>query len=162
MLISCGSNSLLTSKKDSIKCPKVLFAAEHKIYSGSNVSAINIDDIAYRAEINNYKFIKGCFVQDNIFTSYLSILFIVKPLIEEQHNITLPFYLAILDSGKKLRDIQYYYTEGIFNKNLETETKEFIETDLSKTILIQIPDADEKMTIVIGFMLDKKQLKILN
>ena len=49
-----------------------------------------------------------------------------------------------------------------FNKNWESETKEFVETDLSKTITINIPDVDEMITIVVGFMLDKQQLEILN
>ena len=162
MLISCGSNSLSTSKKAFIKCPTVLFAAEHKRYLGSSVSAIGVDDIAYKAEINNFNFSKGCFVKDSILTAPLSILFIVKPLMKEQNIITLPFYLVILDKEKKVRDIQYYYTEGNFNKNLETETKEFVETDLSMTISINIPDVEETMAIVVGFMLGKKQLEILN
>ena len=162
MLISCGSNSLLTSKKESIKCPTVLFAAEHKKYLGSNASTIDVDHIAYKAEINNYDFSEGCFINDNIFTASLSILFIVKPMMEEQNIITLPFYLAIIDREKKVREIQYYYTEGSFNKNWESETREFIETDLSKTISMKILDVDEMMTIIIGFMLDKKQLEILN
>ena len=162
MLISCGSNPLSTSKKESIKCPTVLFAAEHKKYLGSNESTIDVDRIAYKAEINNYNFSEGCFIIDNTFTAYLSILFIVKPMMEEQNIITLPFYLAILDNEKKIRDIQYYYLEGNFNKNWESETKEFVETDLSKTISVKILDVDEMMTIIIGFMLDKKQLEILN
>ena len=129
---------------------------------GSNASTIDVDHIAYKAEINNYDFSKGCFINDNVFTTSLSILFIVKPMMEEQNIITLPFYLAILDRGKKVRDIQYYYTEGNFNKNWDSETKEFVETDLSKTITITIPDVDEIITIVVGFMLDKQQLEILN
>ena len=80
----------------------------------------------------------------------------------KQNIITLPFYLAILDKEKKVRDIQYYHTDGNFNKNLETETKEPVETELIKTISIKITDADEMITIVVGFMLDKKQLEILN
>ena len=81
---------------------------------------------------------------------------------EKQNIIALPFYLAILDKENKVRDIQYYYTDGNFNKNLETETKEPVETELIKTISIKITDADEMITIVVGFMLDKKQLEILN
>ena len=162
MLISCGPNFVLTSKKESIECPMVLFAAEHKKYLASNSSAISANNIAYNAEINNYNFSRGCFINDNVFTASLSILFIVKPLMEKQNIIALPFYLAILDKEKKVRDIQYYYTDGNFNKNLETETKEPVETELIKTISIKITDADEMITIVVGFMLDKKQLEILN
>ena len=102
MLISCGSNPLSTSKKGFIKCPTVLFAAEHKKYLRINASAISVDDVAYKAEINNYNFSKGCFINENNFTASLSILFIVKPLIKEQNIINLPFYLAILDKEKKI------------------------------------------------------------
>jgi len=162
MLISCGSNPLLTSKKESVECPTVLFAAEHKKYLGSNASTIDVDHIAYKAEINNYDFSEGCFINSNTLTASLSILFIVKPMIEEQSIISLPFYLAILDREKKVRDIQYYHAEGNFNKNWDSETKEFVETDLSKTISIKMSDVDEMTTIIIGFMLDRKQLEILN
>ena len=123
-----------------------------------NASAISVDDVAYKAEINNYNFSKGCFINENNFTASLSILFIVKPLIKEQNIITLPFYLAILDKEKNLRDIQYYYTEGNFNKKLETETKELVEPDHSKTITINIPEVDEKITIDEGFIFDMQQM----
>ena len=161
MLISCGSNTLSTSKKESIECPTVLFAAEHKIYLGSSSSSFSLDDIAYKAEINNYNFSKGCFINDNTFTASLSILFVVSPMMEKQNIITLPFYIAILDKEKNIRDIQYYYTEGNFKKNLESENKEFLETDHTKKISIKIPDFNGMMKIVVGFMLDKKQLENL-
>ena len=162
MLISCGSNSFLTLKKEFIDCPTVLFAAEHKKYLGSSSSSISVDDIAYKAEINNYNFSKGCFINDNTFTASLSILFVVNPIMEKQNIITLPFYIVILDKEKNIRDIQYYYTEGNFKKNLESENNEFVETDYIKKISIEIPDFKGTMKIVIGFMLDKKQLETLN
>jgi len=161
-LISCESNPLLTPKKESIECPPVLFAAEHKKYLGSNAPFISENNIAYTAEINNYNFSKGCFINNGIFTASLSILFVVKPMMEEQPIITLPFYFAILNKEKKVLDIQYYNTEGNFNKNWETENKDFVETDISESISIIVPNADEMMTFVLGFMLDKKQLEILN
>ena len=105
MLISCGSNSILTLKKQSINCPIVLFASEHKRYLGSNSSSFSIDDVAYKAEINNYNFSKGCFINNNTFTASLSILFIVSPMMEKQNTITLPFYIAIIDKEKNIRDI---------------------------------------------------------
>ena len=162
MLISCESNIFSTSKNELIKCPKVLFAAEHKIFLGRDDSTVSLEDIVYKAEINNYNFSKGCFVIDNIFSASLSILFVVKPLMEEQNIITLPFYLAILDREKKLLDMQYYYVEGNFSRDFEMETKEFIETDLRKTITVKTTNVDEMATIVVGFMIDKNQLEILN
>ena len=161
MLISCGSNSFPTLKKEFINCPTVLFAAEHKKYLGSS-SSFSVDDIVYKAEINNYNFSKGCFINDNTFTASLSILFIVSPIMEKQNIITLPFYIAILDKENNIRDIQYYYTEGNFKKDLESENNELLETDLIKKISIEIPDFNGMMKIVVGFMLDKKQLETLN
>ena len=162
MLIGCGSKPILTSNKAPIKCPTVLFASEHRIYFGSDTPNISEDNIKYKAEINNYNFSKGCFMSDNFFSANLSILFIATSESEEHNIVTLPFYIAILDDEKKLSDMQYYYAEGDFNKNIELENKEFKEIDLIKTISIQIPDFDEMRTIVIGFMLDDSQLEILN
>ena len=74
--------------------------------------------------------------------------------------INLPFYVAVVDENKNLQDIQYYSINGVFKKN--PETNEFIETELTKTIFVNLPLMEESLSVVIGFMLDKKRLEILN
>ena len=74
--------------------------------------------------------------------------------------IKLPFFVAVVNESKDVKDIQYYSINDFFQKNLETN--ELIETELKKTILINLPSIDETSLVVIGFMLDKSRLDILN
>lgn len=160
ILIGCGTNPLKRISSTPTNCPSILFAKEHKIYIDSKLKNISLDNITYRAEINNAAFDKGCYIKDNIFSSELSILFIVKPLDVEQKNINLPFYFAILDEDKKVKDIQYYSTNGFFKQNLEDNS--LIETEVITMIDLRLNTTDMFSTIVIGFMLDKERLELLN
>ena len=44
------------------KCPKVLFSKEHKIYMTGSNKPLTINNLSYKAELNNYGF--------NIFTEF--------------------------------------------------------------------------------------------
>ena len=61
-------------------------------------------------------------------------------------------------------NIQYYQADGDFIS--ESENVNYIETELTKTIKLQIPFFNEEELnqnkVVVGFMLDKKKLGILN
>ena len=70
-------------------------------------SNFSIEDLTFRAEINNALFTKECKINDDVFVSDLSILFIINPLVEKLNSIDLPFYIAILDQNKELVDIHY-------------------------------------------------------
>ena len=59
-------------------CPGVFFSKEHKIYVTSDESPLKIENISYRAELNNYFFNKECSVLNNVLTGNLSLLFVVK------------------------------------------------------------------------------------
>ena len=160
ILIGCGFNPLSQTSFIPITCPSVLFASEHKTYVGSLSEIITLDNIAYQAEINNAVFAKECQINDNVFSSDLALLFIVSPLEEKNNIINLPFYVAIIDENKNLQDIQYYLISGVFKKN--PETNELIETELTKTIFVNLPLMEGSLSVVIGFILDKKRLEILN
>ena len=160
LIIGCGFNPLSKTSSVPISCPSVLFSSEHKMYVGSLSDIITLDNIAYQAEINNAVFTEGCHLKDNIFSSNLSLLFIVSPLGELQNMINLPFYVAVVNEVKDIKDIQYYSINDVFQKNLETN--ELIETEITKNILINLPSIDESSLVVIGFMLDKNRLEILN
>ena len=91
-------------------------------------------------------------------------MFIVKPNLAEKNNITLPFYIAILNENDELIDMQYYQVDGNFKGEFENDN--YIETELSKTIKLQIPLLNDEEynqnKVIVGFMLDKEKLKILN
>jgi hypothetical protein len=114
----------------------------------------------YQGKINNAIFSKECILKDNIFSSELSILFILRPLVNLVNSIDMPFYIAILNQDKKLEDIQYFLASGQFKKDLKTN--QLIETEVTKTLILQHESINEKSIIVIGYVLDKKRKEILN
>ena len=145
-------------------CPDVFFSKEHKIYITSDESPLKIENIKYRAELNNYFFNKGCSVLNNVLTGNLSLLFVINSENSSQEDILLPYYIAILNPEDEILDIQYYSIQGIMQKDLETSM--YIETELIDTVDINNPNTDLKTnlknSIVIGFMLDQEKNKILD
>ena len=137
LLIGCTPNTTVTTKA-TIKtiCPIVLFSAEHSKYIAGNTQPITSENIRYRAEINNYAFNSECSIKDNIFQAELSLLFIVKPDLTEESSIILPFYVAVLNANDEVVDMQYYQVEGDLMS--ESENVNYIETELIKTIKLQI------------------------
>ena len=142
----------------------MLFSAEHSKYIKGNTQPITSENIRYRAEINNYAFNSECSINDIVFQAELSLLFIVKPDLAKESNVTLPFYVAILDANDEVVDIKYYQVDG--NLKNDPGNANYFETELTKTIKLQIPLLDDQEhsqnQVIVGFMLDKKKLEILN
>ena len=162
LLLGCTSKTTFTVIK--IPCPNVLFASEHKKYITNNTQSASIENISYRADINNYSFNTGCSLINELFEAKLSLLFIVKPEKAQVSDIILPFYVAVLNADDELVEIQYYQTNG--NLKYEPEDENYIETELIKTIKLQIPFLNDqnysRNKVIVGFMIDKKKIKILN
>ena len=165
LLVGCTPNTTVSTNA-TVKtfCPIVLFSSEHSQYITGNTKPITTENIRYRAEINNYAFNIECSIKDNIFHAELSLLFIVKSDSTEESSITLPFYVAVLNINDEVVDMQYYQADGDFMS--ESENVNYIETELTKTIKLQISSLNEEELnqnkVVVGFMLDKKKLEILN
>ena len=165
LLVGCTPNTTVsTNTTTKTTCPIVLFSAEHSKYIAGNTQPITSENIRYRAEINNYAFNSECSIKDNIFQAELSLLFIVKPDLTEESSITLPFYAAVLNVNDELVEMQYYQVDG--NLKSESNNANYVETELTKTIKLQIPLLDDQEhsqnQVIVGFMLDKKKLEILN
>ena len=165
LLLGCSSQTTVsTNATVKTSCPIVLFSSEHNQYITGNTKPITTENIGYRAEINNYAFNSECSIKDNLFQAELSLLFIVKPDLTEESGITLRFYVAVFNINDEVVDMQYYQADGDFMS--ESENVNYIETELTKTIKLQIPFSNEEELnqnkVVAGFMLDKKKLEILN
>ena len=158
--MNCSSNQL-----DIVDtaCPSVLSASDHQKYISGNTQPIDIENLRYSATINNFTFVDGCSKINENFDSDLSILFLVKPNNLDENSFELPFYMAIIDSEENLIQKQYYKFEGVLRKNSEDN---YVETEFIKKIKIKIENKDMKdfldKTIILGFMLDKEKLTILN
>ena len=159
-MLGCGYNLVSNNQSITVLCPSILFGSGHNVYIGSSNKDISLDNIEYQGKINNAIFSKECILKDNIFSSELSILFILRPLVNLVNSIDMPFYIAILNQDKKLEDIQYFLASGQFKKDLKTN--QLIETEVTKTLILQHESINEKSIIVIGYVLDKKRKEILN
>ena len=113
-LCSCNAEKLQTIGET---CPDVFFSKEHKIYITSDESPLKIENINYRAELNNYFFNKECSVLNNVLTSDLSLLFVINPENSSQKDILLPYYIAVLNSEDEIVDILFYSVQGVMQKD---------------------------------------------
>ena len=164
LLIGCAPNTTVsTNATVKTLCPIVLFSSEHSQYISGNTKPITTENIRYRAEINNYAFNSECSIKDYIFQAELSLLFIVKPDLTEESSVTLPFYVAVLNINDEVVDMQYYQADGDLMS--ESENVNYIETELTTTIKLQISSFNEEgfnqNIVVVGFMLDKKKLEVI-
>ena len=165
LLVGCTPNTTVsTNAITKTSCPIVLFSSEHGKYITGITKPITSENVSYRAEINNYAYNSECSIIDNVFQADLSLLFVVKPDLTEESDITLPFYVAILNANDEVIDMQYYQVDGDLKG--EPENENYIETELAKIIKLQIPFLNKEELnqnkVVVGFMLDKKKLEILN
>tara|TARA_B100001123_G_C15216117_1_gene989297 strand:- start:917 stop:1432 length:516 start_codon:yes stop_codon:yes gene_type:complete len=160
VLIGCSPKTIIEEK---ISCPNVLFSDEHDYFVEASETT-DINNISYIAEINNFSFNSDCFITDNIAYIDLSLLFIVNPINVANSNIFLPFYIAIIDKKNELKDIQYYNISGNFK--IDNETNLYVESELRKKIKFRLLHDDTRDisadVLVVGFMLSKNQLEILN
>ena len=138
-------------------CPEILFSKDHRIYISSEEQSLTLNNVSYKAEINNHIFLDECIISSNNTKSRFSILFVVKPEKAKKSGIILPYYIAILDDQKIIVDIQYYKAVGDLKKDIDESS--YIETEIITTQDINISSSKN---ILIGFMLDKEKMKILN
>ena len=72
--------------------------------------------------------------------------------------------VAILNPSDELLNMQYYQINDSFQK--ESVSGNYIETELIQRIKLQMPFLNDQkyssIKVVVGFMLDKKKLEILN
>jgi len=146
------------------QCPNVLFSAQHINYFDSGPENYDLDNINYKAKINNYSFDSECFKNNNSLRFNLSLLFIVRPEFASENNISLPFYIALLDTSDKLIKIQYFMANEKLNK--DDEKNKFIETEVIQSLNIEFLLEEDQLknykTLIIGFMLEKRKLELLN
>ena len=158
--ISCSSNLLTKKSAESIDCPPVFFASENRNFIEGEEKPLTLDNVSFKAEINNYAFNKSCFQENDISTFPLDILFIINPIRPTSPNVILPLYVAFLDLDQQLFEMQYFSISGEMKNDLTT--KGYLETELSNSINIITSKNNSVSSLVIGFMLDKNKKELLN
>ena len=154
VLLSCEAKKQQTL---SILCPDLFFSRNHRVYITSTDEVLTLDNISYKAIINDYNFEKGCTLQNDTITISLSVFITVAPKNVKEESIILPYYIAFIDDQKNIIDINYYTVTETFKKN--TTESSYNEINVKTTNEININSSN---SLLIGFMLDKAKQKILN
>ena len=159
-ILSCGSNKSEKKPLKTVDCPITYFAAEHKNYVFSEKNPINIDNLSFQADLNNFSINVPCLKYDEYTKYSIDILAIISPLSMKSSFVNLPIYAALIDEKNNVIDMQYYSIEG--NVNFDEDSKTFIETEIFDRIMILSSDNKAAKKIIIGFMMDAKTEELLN
>ena len=157
-----GCNSIGKNKQvsNNFNCPRVFFSSEDRIFIDINEGGTSIDDVTFKAELNNFVFIEKCSQQNEVAIIPLHILIIAQPMNELKNpDVSMPLYVFLLDKNDKVLETQYFMVSSSIKKNFET--KNFKETDITDKLNI-ITKNFETNQIVIGFMLDDQKRLLIN
>ena len=78
----------------------------------------SIDDITYKAELNNFAFIDKCLQQNEAVIIPLDILIIAQPMeVLKNGDVSIPFML-ITDQNDQVLETQYFMVSKSIKKNL--------------------------------------------
>lgn len=159
-LLGCNMIGKNKQTSEDFNCPKVFFSSENRVFIDTAESGTSIDDITYKAELNNFAFIEKCLQQNKAAVIPLDILIIAEPLDALKNgDVSMPLYAELLDENDQVLETQYFMVSNSIEKNFET--KSFMETDITDRLYI-ITKNLETDQIVIGFMLDDEKRLLLN
>ena len=157
-----GCNTIGKNKQTSedFNCPRVFFSSEDRVFIDTAEGATSIDDITFKAELNNFAFIDKCLQQNEAAVIPLDILIIAQPMDSLKNgDVSIPLYAELLDQNDQVLDTQYFMVSKSIEKKFET--KNFMETDITDRLYIITKNLDTNQ-IVIGFMLDDEKRLLLN
>ena len=157
-----GCNTIGKNKQTSedFSCPRVFFSSEDRVFIDTVEGGTSIDDITYKAELNNFAFIDKCLQQNEAAVIPLDILIIAQPMEALKNgDVSIPLYAELLDQNDQVLETQYFMVSKSIKKNFDT--KSFMETDITDRLYI-ITKNLETNQIVIGFMLDDEKRLLLN
>ncbi len=148
LLIGCSSTQYQSKEISIIDCPRVFFSSENNVYVDSQEKDTDLENTNYKASLNNYGFVKGCFF-NSISNNYnLDLLILVEPFNPINADISFPIFLLLYDFEDRLIEKQYFRVESSFSSNIETS--EYEKTDIIENLNI-ITDKNVN-SITIGFV----------
>ena len=157
-----GCNTIGKNKQtlEDFSCPRVFFSSEDRVFIDTVEGGTSIDDITYKAQLNNFAFIDKCLQQNEVAVIPLDILIIAEPVgTFKNGGVSIPLYADLLDENDQVLETQYFMVSKSIDKNFDT--KSFMETDITDRLYI-ITKNLETNQIVIGFMLDDEKRLLLN
>ena len=133
-----------------IDCPDVYFSAESNIYLDSKNKDLDLDNVNYKASLNNHAFNNECITNQNLNIYNLDVLIITEPINAENEYINLPLFALLYDSENTLIDRQYFRINNILKSNKENYSYKI--TDIIGNLNIIVNKDQEISSITIGFV----------
>ena len=145
LLFGCQQITNNSNKFVKIDCPKVFFSSENKVYSEGNINNLDLEQINFKASLNNYAFTNDCFF-DSVNNNYnLDLLILIEPLNPKENIITLPLFVILYDKTDNVIGRQYFRVQKEFNSLDKIN-------ELNTTINLLTPKENELYSITIGFI----------
>ncbi len=102
-LFGCNSTGINKQASNNFNCPRVFFSSEDRIFIDTNEVGTSIDDVTFKAELNNFAFIEQCSKQNEVVVIPLHILIIAQPMDELKNpDVSMPLYAFLLDKNDKV------------------------------------------------------------
>ena len=159
-LLGCNTIGKNKQTSEDFNCPRVFFSSEDRVFIDTAEGTTSIDDIIYKAELNNFAIIDKCLQQNETVLIPLDILIIAEPMDALKNgDVSIPLYAELLDQYDQVLETQYFMVSKSIEKNFDT--KIFMETDIIDRLYI-ITKNLETNQIVIGFVLDDEKRLLLN
>ena len=148
-----GCSSIKGKSKEivNIDCPTVFFSSENNVYLEGNNDQIDIENIKYKAVLNNYRFAGECFSKSNFKNNYtLDLLILVEPINPSNTDINLPIFVLFYDANNELFDRKYFRIQD--NLNFTKEISKYENTEVIGKLNIFTEIEKNINSISIGFV----------
>ncbi len=147
-----GCSSIPYQSKDFtvINCPNVFFSSENNILVNVNEGKFDLDNVNYKASLNNYGFEEKCTVGENNKYYGINILVVVEPLNPKIQKINLPIFVLLYDMEDTLVDKQFFRIQGELNYNNDFSNYEV--TEIIENLSILVSKEKEVSSMTIGFV----------
>jgi hypothetical protein len=93
LLFGCDTISKKDNEIALIDCPAVFFSTENNIFVQGDTKNLDMENIDYKASLNNYYFANNCNMNLEYKNYLLDLLFIVEPINPKDEKINLPVFV---------------------------------------------------------------------
>ena len=150
LLFGCDTISKKDNEIALIDCPAVFFSTENNIFVQGDTKNLDMENIDYKASLNNYYFANNCNMNLEYKNYLLDLLFIVEPINPKDEKINLPVFVILYDNKERIIDRQYFRIKDnlIFNK----ETSSYETTEVITNLKISLKKNNYVRFITVGFV----------
>ncbi len=150
LLFGCDTISKKDNEIALIDCPAVFFSTENNIFVQGDTKNLDMENIDYKASLNNYYFANNCNMNLEYKNYLLDLLFIVEPINPKDKKINLPVFVILYDNKERIIDRQYFRIKDnlIFNK----ETSSYETTEVITNLKISLKKNNYVSFITVGFV----------